>query len=77
MNDVATEQNLDIGDIGVSFNSQNRRKRNSGDAVALITAQFSKILTKEESEDLLGTKTYLKDELRNCSVLFVISSRHK
>ena len=67
MNDVATEQNLDVVNIEVFFAPQNRRKRSSGDALALIAAKFSKILTKSESQDLLGSKTFIKNQLRNCS----------
>ena len=64
MSDVAEEENLDIEDIRISFEQENTKKRSLGNALAIVQTKFEKILTKPESEDLLTTKTLIKNQLR-------------
>ena len=64
MSDVAEEENLNIEDIRISFEPKNSKKRSLGNAVAIVQTKFEKILTKPESEDLLTTKTLVKNQLR-------------
>ena len=64
MFDVAEEENLDIEDITISFEPENSKKRSLGNAVAIVKTKFEKILTKSESEDLLSTKSLIKNQLR-------------
>ena len=64
MSDVAEEENLDIKDIRITFEPENSKKRSPGNAMAIVQTKFEKILTKPESEDLLTTKTLVKNQLR-------------